>query len=93
MYALLQLSLPIDVSVLPPDEDDENDDYEQLYEATRTLITGYNPVLGKTFRDNADEYSYTTQTQVFSAVRKGAIFLLKCFVDFLYILQVLRMRD
>ncbi len=72
---VLQLSLPIEVSVLPPEEDEDKNDYEQLYVATRTLITGYNPVLGKTFRDTADDYSYATQTQVFSAVRKGMIFL------------------
>ena len=67
---ILQLTLPIEVSVLPPKEDDE-DDYEQLYEATRTLISGYDPLKSKTYRDAADDYSYATQTQVFSAVRKG----------------------
>ncbi|XP_064390595.1 uncharacterized protein LOC135338393 isoform X2 [Halichondria panicea] len=66
----IPLSLPIEVSVLPPEEDD-TDDYEQLYETTRTLISGYNPVLGKTLRDASDDYSYATQTQMFSAVRKG----------------------
>ena len=64
-----QTTLPIEVSVLPPEEDDSQD-YEDLYEATRDLISAYNPMLGRTCRDNSStDYSYASQT--FSAVRKG----------------------
>lgn len=67
-------SLDIEVSVIPP-VDDDDDDYEKLTENTVSLITHFNPSSTTTRhveREEADDdYSYTAQNQIFKSVRKG----------------------
>lgn len=66
-------SLDIEVSVIPP-ADEEDDDYEKLTEETVNLLTRFDPSSTNTHHVEVevdDDYSYTAQTQLFKSVRKG----------------------
>lgn len=62
--------LDIEVSVIPPDDED---DYEKLTEETRTLLTHFNPLAAApVHRDESAYYNNSTaQSQFFKSVRKG----------------------
>lgn len=67
------LSLDIEISVIPP-ADEEDDDYEKLTYDTMNLLAHFDP--SNTTKHHVevatdDDYSYTTQSQLFKSVRKG----------------------
>ena len=58
----------IEVAVLTPNTEEET---EQLYDDTRSIVEKFNPTKVRSCRDTGSEYSFTAQSLFYSAVRPG----------------------